>query len=84
MIEVEIVQMHLFFLKVINNTAVIKVFSDEASFFNEDVDIVDDVERINNFSCWQRTKPVPRMDFIGTEFPVQDAVPRHLSSRRPV
>ena len=60
MVKVEIEQMDPFFLEVINNGAIVKVFSDETSFLDKDVDIINDVECVNDLNCWQRTKPVTR------------------------
>ena len=68
MVVVEIVQMYLLFLKVINNAAIVKIFSNKASLFDQDMNIIDDIECINDFSPWQRTKPVTRMYFAVTEF----------------
>lgn len=66
---VEIVEMYPLFLKIIDNAAVVKVLSDKPPFFDKDMDIIDDVEGINDLSCWQRTKPVKWVYFIGTQFP---------------
>ena len=68
---IEIVQMYPLFLKVIDDTTIIKIFSDEAPFFDEDVDIINNVKCLNDFRRWQRTKPITGMDFIGTEFPLR-------------
>ena len=69
MVVVEIVQVYLFFLEVINNAAVIKIFSDKASFFDKKMNIVDDVKcGVIISSAGKRTKPIPRMDFPVTQF----------------